>query len=107
MTKRSFAGVPAFVQEMAQQTPGGSGTSVSETPMAPAVPSPPLAQHEVQEAHPIFKERDATQKMTVNMPKDLYEELRAYMKLTDTPMSDLLVEGARKELALRKRSGGQ
>jgi hypothetical protein len=55
------------------------------------------------EAQPTFRERDSTQRMAVNMPKSLYEELRAFMKLTDTPMSDLLVEGARRELARRKR----
>jgi hypothetical protein len=60
-----------------------------------------------QEARPVFREREAFQKMTVNMPKSLYEELRAYMKLTDVPMSDVLVEGARRELArLRKQGGG-
>jgi hypothetical protein len=57
------------------------------------------------EAQPTFRERDSTQRMAVNMPKSLYEELRAFMKLTDTPMSDLLVEGARRELARRKQGG--
>jgi hypothetical protein len=60
----------------------------------------------VREARPMFREREATQKMTVNMPKDLYEELRAYMKLTDVPMSDVLVEGARRELARLRKQGG-
>jgi hypothetical protein len=57
------------------------------------------------EAAPTFRERDSTQRMAVNMPKSLYEELRAFMKLTDTPMSELLVEGARRELARRKQGG--
>jgi hypothetical protein len=71
---------------------------------APAPEEAP--KHVGRDARPIFREREATQKMTVNMPKDLYEELRAYMKLTDVPMSDVLVEGARRELArLRKQEG--
>lgn len=57
------------------------------------------------EAQPAFRERNSTQRMAVNMPKDLYEEMRAFMKLTDTPMSELLVEGARRELARRKQGG--
>lgn len=57
------------------------------------------------ESQPAFRERNSTQRMAVNMPKDLYEEMRAFMKLTDTPMSELLVEGARRELARRKQGG--
>jgi hypothetical protein len=77
-----------------------AGAPASEPAPKPASVTP------VRDARPMFRERDATQKMTVNMPKDLYEELRAYMKLTDVPMSEVLVEGARRELArLRKQEG--
>ncbi|GJH22437.1 hypothetical protein CBA19CS22_37865 [Caballeronia novacaledonica] len=58
---------------------------------------------EATEARPMFREKPPSEKMSVNMPKDLYEALRAYMKLTDIPMSDVIVEGARRELARRKR----
>lgn len=89
--KKTFAEVPASIARMAAEAPGGELSST----LAPVV-------QDVQLAAPVFRERDATQKMTVNMPKDLYEELRAYMKLSDVPMSDILVEGARRELARRK-----
>lgn len=70
----------------------------------PEAPKP--ANVAVRDARPVFRERDAMQKMSVNMPKDLYEELRAHMKLTDVPMSDVLVEGARRELARLRKQGG-
>ncbi|WP_250519511.1 hypothetical protein [Caballeronia sp. NCTM1] len=57
------------------------------------------------EVRPMFREKPSTEKMSVNMPKDLYEALRAYMKLTDISMSEVIVEGARRELARRKRGG--
>lgn len=85
--KRSFAAVPDFITKLANETPGQEEQLPSLAPT-----------HEVQASAPVFRERDATQKMTVNMPKQLYEQLRAYMKLTDVPMSDILVEGARREL---------
>jgi hypothetical protein len=72
----------------------------------PAAPeSIAIAETSEPTQRPVFREREATQKMTVNMPKGLYEELRAYMKLTDIPMSDVLVEGARRELARLKKEG--
>jgi hypothetical protein len=75
---------------------------VSAPPEAAPKPAPVAPRAE----RPGFKEREAMQKMTVNMPKDLYEELRVHMKLTDMPMSVVLVEGARRELArLRKQEG--
>jgi hypothetical protein len=74
---------------------------------APEAPQAPLNVVPSRADRPEFREREATQKMTVNMPKGLYEELRVYMKLHDVPMSDVLVEGARRELArLRKQGGG-
>jgi len=96
-TKRSFASVPVpdFVAKMASEAPGGE-------------PIAPTSQQMPQPAQPtLFREREATQKMTVNMPKGLYEELRAFMKLTDIPMSDVLVEGARRELARLKKLGAE
>jgi hypothetical protein len=75
------------------------------TPAPEAPPKPSNIVHS-QEARPLFRERETFQKMTVNMPKALYEELRAYMKLTDVPMSDVLVEGARRELARLRKQGG-
>jgi hypothetical protein len=95
--KRSFASVPMpdVVAKLAAEAPGGE---VIDTHNQPA-PQP---------AHsPVFREREATQKMTVNMPKGLYEELRAFMKLTDIPMSDVLVEGAKRELARLKKLGAE
>jgi hypothetical protein len=105
MTKRSFAAVPDFINKMAAEAPGGrevvAPTQV-ESPQQTELKAPEVRQ----EARPVFRERDATQKMTVNMPKGLYEELRAYMKLTDIPMSDVIVEGARRELARLKKQEG-
>jgi hypothetical protein len=75
-----------------------SGTSI-------AAPNPAEKAPDAAEARPMFREKPPSEKMSVNMPKDLYEALRAYMKLTDIPMSEVIVEGARRELARRKRGG--
>lgn len=120
--KRTFAPVPDFMAEMAAKTPGGkpietapeSSTLVTgvtgdtNSPVAPnPVPAPvsvPVPM-QLQEARPLFREREAFQKMSLNMPKGLYEELRTYMKLTDIPMSDIIVEATRRELARLKKLG--
>lgn len=101
--KRSFAsvpGVPDFVTKLAQAAPGGEALIPNEPEKEEGAITP------IQEARPLFRERQAFQKMTVNMPKELYEELRVYMKQTDVPMSDVLVEGARRELARLKSQQG-
>ena len=81
---------------------GSIDAFISQPPATTPAPKQEIAE---AEAKPIFRERNSTQRMAVNMPKDLYEELRAFMKLTDIPMSDILVDGARRELARRKRGG--
>ena len=98
-TKRSFAAVPDFVAKMAAEAPGGEAVAPQASPSAPQIEPVEPAQR------PVFREREATQRMTVNVPKALYEELRAYMKLTDVPMSEVLIDGLRRELARLKRSG--
>ena len=84
VTKPGFAPMPEVVSRLA-------GELTSHEP-----------RKEEYRAAPLFKEKPPSEKMSVNMPKDLYEELRAYMKLSDVPMSDVIVEGARRELARRK-----
>ena len=106
--KREFAATPEatatpdFLQNMASKAAG---------PHAAAQPPQAAKQieqeQEGREARPIFRERESTQRMTVNMPKGLYEEMRAYMKLTDIPMSEILIDGARRELARLKKQGGE
>lgn len=55
----------------------------------------------------LLPKREAWQQMNIKVPKELYDDLRDYMKLTDTPMSHVLIEGGRKELAaLKKKHGG-
>jgi hypothetical protein len=103
-TKRTFAGVPDAIAKMAAEAPGGSAAMPAPETMPATRTAEPQAASDLL-ARPMFREREATQKMTVNMPKGLYEELRAYMKLTDTPMSDVLVEGARRELARLRKDG--
>ncbi|HDR9165898.1 TPA: hypothetical protein QDB28_006379 [Burkholderia vietnamiensis] len=50
--------------------------------------------------------KEATQTMSLKVPKSLYDDMRDFAKLTDIPMSHVLVEGARAELArLKKRYG--
>ena len=99
-TKRSFAAVPDFVAKMAAEAPGGDVIAPPESqPAAQLEPTQPAPR-------PVFREREATQRMTVNVPKDLYEELRAYMKLTDVPMSEVLIDGVRRELARLKKQEG-
>jgi hypothetical protein len=89
--KREFAAVPDFLQNMAEKTPGGQALSA-------AAPEPKEKTEVEVYGQPVFRERPAFQKMSVNMPKDLYEELRAYMKITDVSMSDVVINGARREL---------
>jgi hypothetical protein len=72
---------------------------------ATSITAPNPEERAPDEARPMFREKPPSEKMSVNMPKDLYEALRAYMKLTDIPMSEVIVEGARRELARRKRGG--
>jgi hypothetical protein len=102
-TKRSFASVPMpdVVAKLAAEAPGG------EAVIQPSTPAPVQQPIHEPAQRPVFREREATQKMTVNMPKGLYEELRAFMKLTDIPMSDVLVEGAKRELARMKKLGAE
>lgn len=105
--KRSFASVPMpdVVAKLASEAPGGAemlpATSRPTEGAGPAAGAPAAPDQRA-----MFREREAMQKMTVNMPKGLYEELRAFMKLTDIPMSDVLVEGARRELARLKKQDG-
>ena len=95
-TKPQFAPIPASLAKMVAETPEGIAASQSPAP-TPVVPA--------QEAKPLFREKEAFQKMSINMPKALYEDLRAYMKMTDIPMSDVIVEGAHQQLARLKKQG--
>ncbi|MFP3556455.1 hypothetical protein SB861_37930 [Paraburkholderia sp. SIMBA_049] len=90
--KREFAPVPDFVQKMAEKAPGGNAVANTTDHVTT-----------VTEARPMFRVKPSTEKMSVNVPKDLYEQLREYMKLTDIPMSEVMVEGTRRELARRKK----
>ncbi|MFP3645175.1 hypothetical protein [Paraburkholderia sp. SIMBA_054] len=98
--KREFAPVPDFVQKMAEKAPGGSAV-VNPDPVTKTTDHVTT----VTEARPMFRVKPSTEKMSVNVPKDLYEQLREYMKLTDIPMSEVMVEGTRRELARRKKEG--
>jgi hypothetical protein len=98
---KGFAPIPDVVQQLADEAARRSNvptsTEVAAEPVHPAV-----------EAADTFKfpEKAATQTMSFKVPKDLYEDLRAFKKKTDIDMSVIMVEGARKELvAMKKRYG--
>lgn len=99
MSKPTFSQMPVeAVEEMAKKAPGGSeavpATKPAAESAAPATSSLRL---------PV---RVATQTMSFKVPKEVYDELRNFAKLTDIPMKDVMVEGARKELALLKKKFG-
>lgn len=107
-TKAQFAPVPSVIEAMAAAAPGGQPVAqsaaqpvsqeeqVAADPQAAAVPAAALK----------LPVREATQTMSLKVPKSLYDELRNFMKMTDIPMSEILVEGARKELAHQKKKYG-
>lgn len=99
MSKPTFSQMPvAAVEEMAKKAPGGtevlSATKPEPQPAAPVTSSLRL---------PV---KVATQTMSFKVPKDVYDELRNFTKMTDIPMKDVMVEGAKKELALLKKKFG-
>lgn len=77
---------------MAREAPGGREVAPS---------SPPTAER--QSARKSLRPRVVTLGYSLNVPVDLYEELKAFSRETDLPMSEIMNEGARRELArLRK-----
>jgi hypothetical protein len=98
---KGFAPIPDVVQQLADEAARRSNVPTS-TELSPQVEQPA-----VEVPAPFqFPEKEATQTMSFKVPKTLYEDLRAFKKRTDIDMSDVVVEGARKELAaLKKRYG--
>lgn len=92
--KRSFAPVPDFVAKMAADAPGATPENAPAQAPQPAAPAFKL---------PV---KASTKSMSVNMPKEVYDELRDYWKLTDVPMTDVIVAGTIAELARRKKHHG-
>jgi hypothetical protein len=54
-------------------------------------------------ARPVFPRRDAKQTVNLRMPKDLYDEMRDFWRMTDIPMTEVMVAGTRAELARLKK----
>jgi hypothetical protein len=105
--KRSFAGVPAmpdFITKLASEAPGGDRAPVA----APQPPVDPVVPPEAVETayRPMLPQREASQPMSIKVPKVLYDELRDFSKRTDIAMTEVLVEGGRKELARLKAKFG-
>jgi hypothetical protein len=98
---KGFAPIPDVVQQLADEAARRSNvptsTEVATQPDQPVV-----------EAVETFKfpEKAATQTMSFKVPKDLYEELRAFKKKTYIDMSVIMIEGGRKELAMMKKRYG-
>lgn len=44
--------------------------------------------------------------MSLKVPKSFYEELRTFKKLSDIDMTEVMIEGGRKELAALKKKYG-
>ncbi|HDR9259602.1 TPA: hypothetical protein QDB21_005624 [Burkholderia vietnamiensis] len=108
---KTFAPVPVpdAIAKMAAAAPGGAAVQPQPAQAAPAqdVAAAPVEQP-APAATPALKlpVREASQTMSLKVPKSLYDELRNFAKLTDIPMSEVLVEGARKELASLKKKYG-
>lgn len=101
-TKRhGFAPVPDAIARMAEAAPGGS----QHVPNAnvPAEPSKPTEAPQTGFRLPV---REPSQSMHLKVPKALYDDLRNFAKLTDISMTEVMVEGARKELAALRRKHG-
>lgn len=86
--KRSFAPVPSVIAEMAANAPGGTAAQPQEAPAAAPRKLPV---------------KDSTKAMSVNMPKGIYDQLRDFWKLTDIPMTQVMVDGTIAELARLKK----
>jgi hypothetical protein len=87
MTKpAAFSAVPDAIERMAREAAGES-----EAPTQGGRKLPVKA---------------STKAMSVNMPKDVYDRLRDFWKLTDIPMTDVIVQGTIKELARLSKEHG-
>lgn len=113
--KRGFAPTPGFLENMAAAAPGGEAhqptnpPAAAEAPKAAPAAAPAAPQAPAAESAPAairLPVREASQTMSLKCPKSLYDELRDFMKLTDIPMTQVMVDGARKELALLKKKFG-
>jgi hypothetical protein len=78
-------------------------------------PAPPFVAHEPREPastdeaaqQPVFPRRkEPTQTMNLRVPLSLFTELREFMRKSEIPMTEVMVEGARKELAALKKKYG-
>lgn len=110
MTKPTFAGVPADLERMARAAPGGAevlGPATAPT-AAPQPLAGPVVPPEAVESpqRPALPRREASQTMSIKVPKALYDELRDFWKRTDIPMTEVLVEGGKRELARLKAKYG-
>ncbi|MBN3839256.1 hypothetical protein [Burkholderia sp. Ac-20349] len=93
------AALPEAQVEVQTGLPAGVEAEQGAGPGVPSVRIHPVTQLKL----PV---KEATQTMSLKVPKSLYDDMRDFAKLTDIPMSHVLVEGARAELArLKKRYG--
>jgi hypothetical protein len=80
-----FSAVPDAIERMAREA-AGEPTTPAVAPLRPKLPV-----------------KESTKAMSVNVPKPLYDDLRNFMKLTDIPMTAVIIEGMRKELERLKK----
>jgi hypothetical protein len=109
-TKRhGFAPVPDAIARMAEAAPGGSQHVPSANTQAEANKpheAPENASAVLSSTGFRLPVREPSQSMHLKVPKSLYDDLRNFMKLTDISMTEVMVEGARKELAALRRKHG-
>jgi hypothetical protein len=117
MAKSTFSSIPPGIESMARAAPGGTEAlgSSQATPEQPPAPSQPVTNttratgqpEAAQVEHPTFPvRRQASQAVNLRAPLALYEEIRQFSKLSDIPITEIFVEGARRELARLKKLYG-
>ena len=107
-TEKGFAPVPNVLMELAAAAPGGAAYTPTNPPKEAAPTKEVVGEGEAtqQEMPFAFPTREASQKMSLNVPMKLYEDLRIYSKLTDVAMSEVIIAGTRAELERRKKKYG-
>jgi hypothetical protein len=79
---------------MAREAPGGGD-----------LPPEPVEVQQIKRGRPV-RRKEPPKSFTLNMPFSLYEELKDFKNSTEIPINEILVDGARKELARLKKQYG-
>ena len=94
---------PDVIKDLASTAPGGPAHVPTHPPQEEAGEDAG-GQLEMPFAFPV---KETTQKLSIEFPQRLYEELRIYKKLTDVNMIEVITAGTRAELSRRMKQLGK